>query len=152
MRQLDPQNRKSPTVSLLSHIEEGLSAQQSVDKIADFFAAISGELEPITIEKLSPKLREKLKMKQNVPIIEDHEVFEKIKRAKKPNSSVPRDIPKKVMIEFAAEYSKPAAKNMNLITQTGSYPRQWVREYQMAIVKKKPALDGCEFFEANFFY
>ena len=30
---------------------------------------------------------------------------------------------------------------MNLITRTGSYPRQWVREYQTAIVKKKPALD-----------
>ena len=45
------------------------------------------------------------------------------------------------MVQFAAEYSKPAALIMNQITETGEYPRQWVKEYQTAIVKKKPALD-----------
>ena len=61
-------------------------------------------------------------------------------KAKKPNSSVPGDIPKKVLTEFAVEFSKPAAIIMNKITQHAEYPRQWVVEFQSAIPKTQPPL------------
>ena len=52
----------------------------------------------------------------------------KIRKAKKPNSVVKGDLPPKLVKEFSPELSKPAKIIFNYSTQTGEYPRQWVRE------------------------
>ena len=67
-------------------------------------------------------------------------MHEKLKKAKKPNSTVPGDIPKKIINEFSVEYSRPIMLLMNRITKTGEYPRQWVAEYQTPIPKSHPPM------------
>ena len=46
-----------------------------------------------------------------------------------------RDLPVKIIKELLAELSKPVSCIYNRITQSGIYPRQWVVEYQLAIIK-----------------
>ena len=125
MRRLDPQyQKKKKEYCLQQHEEEGLSPQESVERIAKFFVDISDEHEKLEVEKLPPNVREELAKEYEVPHIEDYQVHQKIKQAKKPNSGVEGDIPKKLVNEFSIEYSKPAAIIMNKITKSGEYPRQ----------------------------
>ena len=67
------------------------------------------------------------------------------------------DLPKKVVIEHAAELAKPIAIIFNKVTATFEYPRQWIQEEQTPIRKVHPPLDendlrnisGTPFFSKN---
>ena len=64
------------------------------------------------------------------------------------------DIPKKLVKEFAVEFSKPMQIIFNSIVKTGEYPRQWVREEQVVIPKSKPVENlecSRSLSKANFF-
>ena len=61
-----------------------------------------------------------------------------LKKRKLKNNSVPGDIPTKLKKEFLPEFTNPITQIFNLITSTGSYPRQWVTEYVTPIPKVKP--------------
>ena len=74
------------------------------------------------------------------PVLEEWQVYEKLRKSKKPNSQVPGDLPVKLIKEFLPELSKPITQIYNKITQTAQYPRQWVVEYQLAIPKVSPPL------------
>ena len=127
------------TFEIPSHLESNLSAEESAELLADYFSAISQEFEPIDPAKFSPSLMEKLAAQnEEVPIIEEHQVYQKIKAAKKPNSTVPGDLPKKVVNSFAVELAKPVAIIYNAITKMAEYPRQWVVENQTPIPKSYP--------------
>ena len=71
-------------------------------------------------------------------MIEEHQVYKRIMYAKKPLSSVPGDLPEKVVTTFAVELASPITTIFNAITLFGEYPRQWVVEYQTAIPKVSP--------------
>ena len=58
----------------------------------------------------------------------------------RPNSTVPGDIPVKLIKEFSPELTAPITKIFNRITTSAEYPRQWVTEYQIAIPKVQPPL------------
>ena len=58
--------------------------------------------------------------------------------AKKPNSSVPGDLPKKVVTSFSVELCKPVTTIFNAATKLGEYPRPWVVEQQSPIPKILP--------------
>ena len=77
------------TFTLPNHEAEGLCAEQSAEKIAQHFADISQEFPPLNINLLPGHVRDKLHTAGSAPLIEDFEVFEKIKSAKKPKSGVP---------------------------------------------------------------
>ena len=57
--------------------------------------------------------------------------------AKKPNSHVPGDVPKKLMQHFPAEFATVAAKIFNAILRKKVYPTQWKIEYGIPIEKWK---------------
>ena len=65
-------------------------------------------------------------------------MYEKVRKKKLKNSTVARDIPKKLKKEFLPELAKPASFIFNSITSTGMYPRQWVTEYVSPIPKVNP--------------
>ena len=67
-------------------------------------------------------------------------MYEKLRVSKKPNSTVPGDLPVRLIKELSPELAKPVATIYNKITQSGVYPRQWVVEYQLAIPKVHPPL------------
>ena len=73
-----------------------------------------------------------------VPKLEEYEVLKKICKAKKPNSSVPGDLPKKIVKEFKCELSCPVTIIYTSILRTLQYPRQWVVEYQNPLPKVYP--------------
>ena len=74
-----------------------------------------------------------------VPHLEEYQVYAKIYKAKKPNSTVPGDLPKKIVQEFSCELSTPVTVIFNSILRTLQYPRQWVVEYQIPLQKTYPA-------------
>ena len=78
------------TFTLPSHVEKNLSPQESAELIADHFAAISQDYEPIKIDNFPPNIREALSnpCMSVVPVLEDHQVYKKMCKAKKPNSQV----------------------------------------------------------------
>ena len=129
--------------TLPSHAENNLSPQQSADLFADYFSSISQEFEPINIQNFPPNIQEQLKQGENYqskPVLDDWEVYDKLRTSKKPNSIVPGDLPIKLIKELSPELAKPVTCLYNKITQSGVYPRQWVVEYQLAIPKCQPPL------------
>ena len=98
------------------------------------------EYDPIDITKFPPNLKDSLASinKSNVPNVSEHDVYCKIAAAKKPNSSVPGDWPKKVVQEFSCELALPVTLIFNSILRTLEYPRQWVIEYQIPLPKTNP--------------
>ena len=128
---------------LPSHAEDGLSYQQSADRLAVYFSKISQEFQPISVKNLPPKVQLKIQNSESdrtKPVLEDWQVFDKLRKSKKPNSTVPGDLPVKIIKSLSPELAKPVACIYNKITQSGIYPRQWVVEYQLAIPKVNPPL------------
>ena len=73
-----------------------------------------------------------------VPVLEEYQVYKKICKAKKPNSSVKGDLPKKIVQEFSCELSTPVTIIYKSILKSFQYPRQWVIEYQIPLPKSYP--------------
>ena len=71
----------------------------------------------------------------DIPEIPDHEVFEKIRKSKKPKSSVPGDIPRKLVQEFGPELATPAGIIFRNIATTGHWPQPWRVEYGVPLKK-----------------
>ena len=85
-----PGENNQATFTLPKHIEEGLSALESSDKICEYFSAISQETLP-------PRGQSKLQNDScNHPQLKDYIVYEGLKKGKK-TSSVPGDMPKKIL-------------------------------------------------------
>ena len=65
----------------------------------------------------------------DVPHLPDHDVYEKIRKSKKTKSSVPGDLPRKIVQEFGPELSSPAGIIFRNIVKTGQWPKPWRIEY-----------------------
>ena len=89
-----PGERVPRTFTLPSHADRNLSAQESAEILADHFAIISQEYDPVRIESFPPRVKVKLLNPdlRDVPKLEVYEVFRRLRRSKKPNSVVPGDI------------------------------------------------------------
>ena len=61
------------------HVDNNLSASQSAELIADHFAAISQNYDPINVEHFPPNPK-----MSDVPCLEEYEIFRKISKSKKP--------------------------------------------------------------------
>ena len=135
-----PGDVSANTFTLPSHIENNLSARESAELIADHFAAISQDYDPIKLDNFSPIIREALSQPDLsvVPTLEEYQVYEKICKAKKPNSTVKGDLPKKLVQEFSCELSGPVTVIYKSILKSFQYPRQWVIEYQLPLPKSYP--------------
>ena len=123
---------------LPEHIKNNLSSAQSAEVIADFFSSVSQEYSPLKITSLPQNVQSFLSRRPKneiIPTLSDYQVYKKIIRSKKPNSSVPGDLPKKIVQQFPAELAVPVSKIFNYITTTAVYPAQWKTEYQIPLPK-----------------
>ena len=130
-----------PDFSLPNHIKQNLSSQQSCEKIADFFSRISQEFLPLDRSRLPDRVKAKINQsakQSDIPLIEPYEVHNRIKSAKKTKSTVPGDVPPRIMKEFSHLLATPAASIMNSISSQGIYPEQWKNEYGTPIPKVNP--------------
>ena len=121
--------------TLPSHAELGLSSEESAELIAQHFASISQEFRPLCISNLPPRVQEKLLSPELPPTLDDHEIFQQIKAAKKPKSGVQNDLPRKIVQEFSPELAKPVSKIINSILASGKWPHQWKLEQVIPIAK-----------------
>ena len=135
-----PGENTDSSFEILSHVTNNLSPAESVELIADHFGKISNEYEPINLHNFPPNIKSSLSSPDTsqVPSLSDFDIYKKLCAAKKPNSTVPGDVPKKIMKEFSCEFSSPIKIIFNSILSTLEYPRQWVIEYQTPIPKVKP--------------
>ena len=125
----------SNTFTLPAHEEENLSDEQSAERIASHFAAISQEFPPLDTNSLPAHVKEKLASDNVPPAITEYDVYCKILAAKKPKSGVPGDIPRELVKEFSPELATPLTKIIRNILHSGDWPRQWKMEFISAISK-----------------
>ena len=123
------------TFVLSSHEIEGLSTEQSAERIATHFSEISQQYPPLNVNLLPERVVTKLQGKCTVPVLEDYQVFEKIKCAKKPHSGVPGDLPRLITKEFSPELATPINRIISSIVRTGEWPAQWKQEWVTPISK-----------------
>ena len=124
--------------TLSDHMEMNLTVKESVEKIAQHFAAISQEYPPLNPESLPLRVKNKLETQTDesrLPKISDHEVHEKMKKTNKPKSVIPGDPPSRLIKEFTPELVKPAGLIYRNITKTGQWPSTWKVEYGTALQK-----------------
>ena len=133
-----PNDDSKYRVFTLPHfVVNSYSDEEYAESLANHFARISQTLPPININDFPPNLINTLKNApyDKKPVLSDFQVYQKLSKAKKPNSYVIGDIPKPILKEFLPEISSPVKIIFNKITQSSSYPRSWVIEYQTPIPK-----------------
>ena len=129
-------NQDEGSFTLLSHLEDNLTPEES---IAQHFASISQEFLPLNYNLLPPDVQIKLDqqiIESELPEIQDHDVYLKIKKTKKPRSSVPGDLPRRIVQEFGPELAAPASKIFRKIVRTGHWPKPWRTEYGTPLQKE----------------
>ena len=127
--------------TLPEHLSLGLTAGQSAERIANFFSTISQEFTPLAVEGLSQNLQQYINNKdfdKNIPVLSDYDVYLRMKKSRKPNSSVGCDVPVKIVKNFFIELSSPICKIFNKISQTQNYPKHWKIENGVPLVKTSP--------------
>ena len=109
---------------LQSHIEDNLSEEDSVEKIANYFSQISQEFPPLSCELLPDNVKAKLNSPsspEQLPQLSDYQIYQQIRRSKKPRSSVPGDLPRRLVQEFGPEMAAPAGHIFRNIMRTGHW-------------------------------
>ena len=125
--------------TLLSHLEQNLSTQESADRIADYFASISQEFPPINVTSLPTHVQLLLETPTNqneIPVIYQWDVYQAIMSAKKPRSGVPGDLPRKLVQEFPMELSGPVSAIFTSIVRKCEWPEMWKIEYGTPLQKE----------------
>ena len=98
----------------------GLSPQSAAEKIADFYASVSNEYDPID-RKLLPHF-----LPSSPPsIFLEHEVYSRLMRLKNTKSTYPLDIPFQLRKECAIFLAAPLTNIFNSCLQQQSYPDAW---------------------------
>ena len=114
---LSPGEAVRPGFQLPEHAQKNISPTQSAEMIADYFCQVSQEYSPLDVSSLPPSVQSHLSKKpgkETIPSLSVHDVYSKIAKAKKANSSVPRDLPKKIIQTFSADLFFPTTALFNM--------------------------------------
>ena len=76
--------------------------------------------------------------KSVVPRLEEYQLFKRINKSKKPNSSVEGNLPKQIVQEFSCELTTPVTIIFKSVLAAFQHPRQWVIEHQIPLPKVTP--------------
>ena len=124
---------------LQNHVSQSLTPQQSADAIANHFAAVSQEFPPLEFSRLPQRVQIIISETidyQNIPRLSEVNVWEVMKKVKV-SSSVPGDIPAKLLKEFSPELAVPLTGVYNKIIESGEWPDQWKTEIGIPLAKVK---------------
>ena len=113
----------------------GMPSSVQAELIADQFAAISNEYDPIMAEDIEiPNLASS----KPCPLFEPYQIYHKIRKMKKKSSTVIGDIPWKIILEFSVEFCSPLSNIYNSATLGGVWPDIWKCEYVTPAPKVYP--------------
>ena len=137
---LRPGDEMQHSFVLPNHTSQNLSPAQSVEIIAEHFCSISQEYTPLNTANLAPNIQQFLSNQDQdlVPLLSTHRVLKRIKKARKPHSIVPGDLPPRLVKSFADILAGPVTLIYNQISITAEYPEQWKVEHQIPIPKVTP--------------
>ena len=93
-------------------------------KIADHFASISNEYEPINLQNLPSYLPA-----QKPPQVSEYDVFLRLEKLKKTRSTLPIDIPEKLRKECSPYLAYPLSEIFNDCLNQSVYPSIWKQEW-----------------------
>ena len=133
---------KRKTVVVPSYVDQGLTPTQAADRLAVYFSEVSQSVEPLDEEKFYPALRlalEEGRSSLDKPIISQHQVYCKMLKITKPNSSVPEDVARPVIKRFSYLFAGPVAKIFNRAVQLSEWPESW-KEEKVVVLPKSPNL------------
>ena len=122
---------------LPNHAKMNLSPAQSAELLAEHFSKISQEYSPMNIVNLPPNIRQSLTSYNPdlAPTLSVHDVWARLVKARKPRSTVPGDLPPKLVKHCARTLAAPITTIFNAITSSATFPSQWKVEYQIPISK-----------------
>ena len=117
---------------LIVHELMNLPTSTQAEEIANKFAEISNQYEPLRYDDIElPSLTSS----KAAPLFEPHEIHRKIQKMKKKNSTVPGDIPWRVIREFSVELAGPLSNIYNTCTLSVVLPEVWKFEYITPVPK-----------------
>ena len=105
------------------------SDNEIAEELASYFNRISCEFEPLSAQDI-PSTRTK-----EMPALEEYEVAARIRKFRKPKSTVPGDIFPQLVTQFADFLAIPLTNIYNSITESRTWPACWKREYVTIIPK-----------------
>ena len=128
---------------------ESLSSKDVANAIAAHFASISSQFAPFNIDSLPKRVLDKMKEPESlskIPVIEDFEIYQKIRKANKPKTGVPGDLPKRIVKEFAPELCTPIGLLFRSIIESASsgpvkWPDSWKLECGIPLPKTSDPKD-----------
>ena len=114
----------------------GMSSKEQSEEIADQFASISKLYEPLESDGVEiPNMDEN---SPPLPLFESYQIYKKIKSMKKKASSVPDDVPWRIITEFSVELAAPLCNIYNTSILSGVWPRLWKYEFVTPVPKVFP--------------
>ena len=120
-----------PKTWSVTDMDRSKSEEEIVEELAVYFNSVTADYEMMDTEKVSLTFDRPL-----YPITTDM-VEQRILSSKKPNSTVPGDIPPKLVSRLAKSIAVPACSIFNEVARTIVWPSLWKQEYQ-TIIPKKP--------------
>ena len=126
----DQQKNEQPNVAEISH----LSDQQQAEMIAEKFASIPNEYQPLKSEDISiPSFTE-----SEIPQFLPAQVWFALSRIKTNKATVPGDFPARLIKQFAAYLADPLTDIFNTGMKRGEYPRIYKYEISTPVPKSFP--------------
>ena len=117
--------QSSSTFDVPEFVDDNLDEKQSDEALAEYFSSISQEFMPLDPDNLPSKVKIELEkgiVEKNLPILNEYEVYEKVTRAKKPQTTVPGDLKRTLVKECSVELITPVTKIYNEITRSFHVP------------------------------
>ena len=105
------------------------SPEEVTEIMASFFNGISNEYSPLSDEDIP------VTFARSLPTLTCAQVGERLKEAKKPNSTVPGDIPPTLYNKYYESLAVPITKIYNKITESKLWPESWKLEHVTVIPK-----------------
>ena len=100
-----------------------------VEELTEYYNCISFKYSRLNMEEVPSTF------KSVMPLLTEDQVEERIKKAKKPSSVVPGDLPPTLLSKFARKLAVPVTRIFNLMTQQLAWPEDWRKEYVTVIPK-----------------
>ena len=124
--------------TLTEHLDQNLSAEQSLEKIVTYFSELSSQHSPLCVENLPDRVQQKINSAINpedLPEISAYQIWQIQKGRKKTQSSVPGELPPRLRNQFTVELCEPAALIFNKITRSAEWCEDWKIEYGTPLEK-----------------
>ena len=138
LKRLSGGNTETSTFLLPGH--EHLSNEEIADTFAAFFSEISNEFPPLNLEDLPKRVQNRLMCVDDfsIPQFKEDDILRKLMKMKIPNSSVPGDLPPKILRQVLIELTPPLTRLVNSCLRSGKFPDRYKVETCVVIPKVCP--------------